>query len=105
MWWRRCGHRRIGEQAKAFCRAFAETMTEDLPERFVAHVKIADRKGKVLIDWLRNGLGDGGGVVLSAGAPRGRGGDAAGLGGGGSGVEAGGFYGADGAGPGGGVET
>ena len=32
-------------------------MTEDSPERFVAHVKIADRKGKVLIDWLRNGLG------------------------------------------------
>jgi bifunctional non-homologous end joining protein LigD len=45
------------EQAKAFCRAFAETMAEDSPERFVAHVKIADRKGKVLIDWLRNGLG------------------------------------------------
>jgi bifunctional non-homologous end joining protein LigD len=45
------------EATKAFCRAFAETMTKDAPDRYVAHVKIADRKGRVLIDWLRNGLG------------------------------------------------
>ncbi len=43
--------------AKNFCHAFAETMVEAAPDRFLAHVKIADRKGKILIDWLRNGLG------------------------------------------------
>jgi bifunctional non-homologous end joining protein LigD len=32
-------------------------MVEAAPDRFLAHVKIADRKGKILIDWLRNGLG------------------------------------------------
>jgi bifunctional non-homologous end joining protein LigD len=44
-------------QAKAFCHAFAETMAQDAPDRYLAHVKIADRRGKVLVDWLRNGLG------------------------------------------------
>jgi bifunctional non-homologous end joining protein LigD len=43
--------------AKTFCRAFAETMAEEKPDLYVAHVKIADRKGRILIDWLRNGLG------------------------------------------------
>ena len=43
--------------AKPFCRAFAETMAADHPDRYVAHLKIADRAGKVLVDWLRNGLG------------------------------------------------
>jgi bifunctional non-homologous end joining protein LigD len=45
------------DQVKQFCHAFAETMVEDAPDRYVAHVKIADRKGRILIDWLRNGLG------------------------------------------------
>lgn len=27
------------------------------PELYLAHVKIADRRGRILIDWLRNGLG------------------------------------------------
>ena len=44
-------------QAKAFCHAFAETMAQDAPDRYLAHVKIADRRGRVLVDWLRNGLG------------------------------------------------
>jgi bifunctional non-homologous end joining protein LigD len=43
--------------AKAFCRAFAETMAQDAPDRYVAHVKIEDRRGRILVDWLRNGLG------------------------------------------------
>ena len=43
--------------AKAFCRAFAERMAAEEPTRFLAHLKIADRKGRVLVDWLRNGLG------------------------------------------------
>jgi bifunctional non-homologous end joining protein LigD len=45
------------DTAKRFCRAFAELMTEQEPARFLAHLKIADRRGRILIDWLRNGLG------------------------------------------------
>ena len=45
------------DRAKPFCRAFAETMAQDQPDRYVAHLKIADRAGKILVDWLRNGLG------------------------------------------------
>ena len=42
---------------KPFCRAFAERMAAEEPTRFLAHLKIADRKGRILVDWLRNGLG------------------------------------------------
>lgn len=42
---------------KPFCRAFAETMAQDAPDRFLAHLKIADRSGRILVDWFRNGLG------------------------------------------------
>jgi bifunctional non-homologous end joining protein LigD len=45
------------DQARQFCHAFAETMAQDAPDRYVAHVKIADRSGRILVDWLRNGLG------------------------------------------------
>ncbi len=45
------------DAAKPFCRAFAEAMAQESPELYVAHVKIADRRGKILVDWLRNGLG------------------------------------------------
>jgi bifunctional non-homologous end joining protein LigD len=45
------------DAVKPFCRDFAETMSREAPDRFLAHVKIADRKGRILIDWLRNGLG------------------------------------------------
>src|ERR1044071_1966440 len=41
------------EQTKEFCRAFAELMSAEAPERFLAHVKIADRHGRILVDWLR----------------------------------------------------
>ena len=30
----------------------------EAPERYVAHVKIADRHGRILIDWLRNAIGN-----------------------------------------------
>jgi LigD, primase-polymerase domain len=43
--------------AKPFCQAFAEMMAQEEPTRFLAHLKIADRRGRILIDWLRNGLG------------------------------------------------
>ena len=42
---------------KPFCRTFAERMATEEPTRFLAHLKIADRKGRILVDWLRNGLG------------------------------------------------
>ncbi len=42
---------------KPFSRAFAERMAAEEPTRFLAHLKIADRKGRILVDWLRNGLG------------------------------------------------
>ena len=45
------------EQVKPFCRAFAETLSEEEPKRFLSTVKKVDRKGRILIDWLRNGLG------------------------------------------------
>jgi len=44
-------------EVRVFCRAFAEAMAEERPDRFVAHLKIADRRGRVLIDWLRNAMG------------------------------------------------
>ncbi len=42
---------------KPFCRAFAETLSEEQPEQFLSTVKKADRRGRILLDWLRNGLG------------------------------------------------
>ncbi len=54
---------------KPFCRAFAETMAQDAPDRFLAHLKIADRKGRILVDWLRNGLGA---TAVSSYCPRAR---------------------------------
>lgn len=54
---------------KPFCRAFAEAMAKDSPDRYVAHLKIADRAGKILIDWLRNGLGA---TAIASFSPRAR---------------------------------
>jgi bifunctional non-homologous end joining protein LigD len=45
------------ETVKTFCRSFAEAQVKDEPDRFVSTVSKAQRKGKILIDWLRNGLG------------------------------------------------
>jgi bifunctional non-homologous end joining protein LigD len=42
---------------KPFCRRFAEAMAEDAPDRYLSTVKIADRRGRILVDWLRNGIG------------------------------------------------
>lgn len=42
---------------KPFCRAFAETMGQDAPDRYLSTMKKADRRGRILVDWLRNGLG------------------------------------------------
>jgi bifunctional non-homologous end joining protein LigD len=45
------------DRVRTFCHALAETMAQEAPDRYLAHVKIADRAGRILIDWLRNGLG------------------------------------------------
>ena len=55
--------------AKRFCRAFAELISQEEPKRFLAHLKIADRHGRILIDWLRNGLGA---TAVSSYCPRAR---------------------------------
>jgi bifunctional non-homologous end joining protein LigD len=56
-------------RAKPFCHAFAETMVQDAPDKYLAHVKIADRTGRILVDWLRNGLGA---TAVSSYCPRAR---------------------------------
>lgn len=45
------------ETVKPFCRAFAELLSAEEPKRFLSTVKKADRRGRILLDWLRNGLG------------------------------------------------
>jgi bifunctional non-homologous end joining protein LigD len=57
------------DTAKKFCRAFAELLSQEEPKRFLAHLKIADRHGRILIDWLRNGLGA---TAVSSYCPRAR---------------------------------
>ena len=42
---------------KPFCRAFAEMLSDEQPERFLSTLKKTDRRGRILLDWLRNGLG------------------------------------------------
>jgi bifunctional non-homologous end joining protein LigD len=42
---------------KAFCKAMAETMAAEEPERYVATVTKAKRQGRILIDYLRNQRG------------------------------------------------
>lgn len=54
---------------KPFCRAFAETLSQEEPERFLSTVKKADREGRILIDWLRNGLGA---TAIASFSPRAR---------------------------------
>ena len=68
------------DEVKPFCRAFAETLSQEQPDRFLPTVKKADRQGRILIDWLRNGLGA---TAVASFCPRARHGDrgdAAGMG-------------------------
>ena len=48
---------------KAFTKAMADAMAGDSPDRFVATVTKSKRRGKILVDYLRNGRG------APAGAP------------------------------------
>ena len=45
------------DRVKPFCKAFAELMARENPTRYLSTVRIADRRGKILVDWLRNGPG------------------------------------------------
>jgi bifunctional non-homologous end joining protein LigD len=44
-------------EAKAFAKGIADAMASDSPDRYVATVTKSKRKGKTLIDYLRNGRG------------------------------------------------
>jgi len=49
---------RLGwDKAKAFCRAMARAMELDSPGRYLSVASKARRKGKIYIDYLRNGRG------------------------------------------------
>lgn len=45
------------DEVKAFAKGIADAMASDSPERFVATVTKSKRKGKILVDYLRNGRG------------------------------------------------
>jgi bifunctional non-homologous end joining protein LigD len=57
------------EFARAWCRAFAEKLERERPDLYVASVPKARRRGKILIDWLRNGLGS---TAIASFSPRAR---------------------------------
>lgn len=45
------------EAAKAICKSMAEAMAGDSPGRFLAQMTKSARKGKIFVDYLRNGRG------------------------------------------------
>jgi bifunctional non-homologous end joining protein LigD len=45
------------ESAKALCKKLSEIMEADSPSRYVANVSKRQRKGKIFVDYLRNGHG------------------------------------------------
>lgn len=54
---------------KAFAKSLAERMAEDAPDRFVASMSKAKRKGRIFIDYLRN---ERGATAISPYSPRAR---------------------------------
>jgi bifunctional non-homologous end joining protein LigD len=44
-------------EVKAFCRGFAVTLSEEEPDRYVANMSKARRKGRIFVDYLRNERG------------------------------------------------
>ena len=45
------------EEVKSFCQDFAELLARTDPSRFVANMSKAKRKGRMFLDYLRNGQG------------------------------------------------
>jgi DNA ligase D len=46
------------DEVKAFAKGLADDMAEDEPDRYVSTITKSKRKGKILIDYLRNGRGN-----------------------------------------------
>ncbi len=44
-------------EVKAFCRAIAEILQKQKPKKYIAEMSKAKRKGKIFVDYLRNGRG------------------------------------------------
>ena len=57
------------DKARAWSRAFAERAERDAPDKYVASIPKARRRGRILIDWLRNGLGS---TAVASFSPRAR---------------------------------
>ena len=57
------------DSVRAWSRGFAEAMEREFPDRYVASVPKAKRTGKILVDWLRNGLGS---TAVASFSPRAR---------------------------------
>jgi bifunctional non-homologous end joining protein LigD len=49
--------RNTWEEVKGFSHALAQHMTREQPQRYIAKASKEQRKGKIFIDWLRNGMG------------------------------------------------
>lgn len=45
------------EQARDFARNIAEVMAQKWPRKYTANMRKAERKGRIYIDWVRNGRG------------------------------------------------
>lgn len=45
------------EEARPWCRAFAELLSQEQPQKYLPMLSKAERRGRILIDWLRNGMG------------------------------------------------
>jgi bifunctional non-homologous end joining protein LigD len=45
------------DEAKGFAREIAAAMSADSPGRYLSKASKAERKGKIFVDWLRNGRG------------------------------------------------
>ncbi len=57
------------DEARSFSRRFAEDLSQLRPDLYLSTVKKADRRGRILIDWLRNGLGS---TAVASFCPRAR---------------------------------
>jgi bifunctional non-homologous end joining protein LigD len=45
------------DETKDYCRAIAEAMARDSPDRFIATMAKRERSGRIFVDYLRNGRG------------------------------------------------
>ncbi len=54
---------------RLWCRRFAEGLERDAPDRYVSTTRKNRRAGRILVDWLRNGLGS---TAIASYSPRAR---------------------------------